>query len=379
MRILKYLGLGLLSLLALAFLALYLHDPLLATRAAGLVVGRSASDILDVVDGGTAATLPVAASGQETIPKAALDAAIAYGAATKSHALLVWQGGALQLEHYYPGYSASTITPTQSMHKSVLALMLGLAVRDGFIQSLDDPASKYLEEWRSGGREQITIRQMMQQSSGIDFGSFVDVLELTMGGNIAPLALERPVAEAPLLRFNYNNVNPAVLGILIQRATGKPYAQYLSEVLWQPMGTDDAAVNIDSEETRIPRTFCCLDATARSWLQVGLLHLNGGRVGNRQVVPEAYMKEVITPAPTTPNYGLFTWLGGTWEKDRRYNQRSSATALQSEPYRARDVIYFDGFGAQRVYIIPSSDMVIVRTGDINLDWDDAKLPNLLSK
>ena len=81
--------------------------------------------------------------------------------------------------------------------------------------------------------------------------------------------------------------------------------------------------------------------------------------------------------PNNPNYGFLTWLGTEHVDLRVYNSRASLRGYHSEPFAADDVAYFDGFGGQRVYIIPSADMVIVRTGALATDWDDARLPNLL--
>ena len=281
MRIIKRLLAGLAIFIVVGLAAMYVADPVITTRLVGLPFGGGTGPE-EPVRGGQPAELPVAAPGKGTISQAALDAAIAYGAETKSHALIVYHDGAIQLEHYYPGYDATTRTSTQSMHKSVLALLVGIAIRDGFITSVDDPAARYLPEWSHDDRAKITLRQMLQQSSGIDFptvgfnpvGGF---FALTLGGDIGAIALGAPVAEPPGQRFDYNSINPEALGLIVQRATGKRYSQYLSEALWQRIGATDATVVLDSEQKGVARFFCCLNATARSWLQVGLLHVNGGQ------------------------------------------------------------------------------------------------------
>ena len=376
MRFVKRLFQGLLALIALALAGAFIAQPTLTTRLIGLAFGGDQGP-RQAVAGGTVPVLVVADESQRTIPADALAKVVAWGTTMESHALLVWQGGALQLEHYYPGHDANSITSTQSMHKSVLALLVGIAIDQGLIKSVDDTAATYIEEWASDERSRITIRQMLQQASGIDFPGFTGLLQMTLGGDVAPFTFSRGIVEPGGQRFEYNNINPQVLGILIQRVSGKPYSQYLTENLWQQVSEAEGKVLIDSEQHRIPVTFCCLDAPARSWLRLGLLHLDGGRVGDRQVVPAQWMKAVITPSPTNPNYGYFTWLGTKCEKNRRYNSRSSATAFHSEPFAAPDLIYFDGFGGQRVYIVPSKQLVIVHTGPMRQDWDDAILPNMI--
>jgi CubicO group peptidase (beta-lactamase class C family) len=124
------------------------------------------------------------------------------------------------------------------------------------------------------------------------------------------------------------------------------------------------------------RTFCCLYTTARSWLRVGRLIMDGGRVDGEQLVPESWIRAMTTPAPTNPNYGLQIWLGSPPGKERRYNDRT-VKALHSESFARDDMIYIDGFGGQRVYIVPSEQLIIVRTGEALLDFDDAIIPNAI--
>jgi CubicO group peptidase (beta-lactamase class C family) len=376
LRLLKRLALGLLALIALALLGAYVAKPVMTSRLLGLPFGGSQGPT-DPVRGGPVPALVVAAEAERTIPAAVLDQAVEAAAKTEAFSLLVWQGGAVQLEKYWPGYDAKSFTSTQSMHKSVLAILVGIAIEQGLIKSVDDPAANYIEEWAGNERRHITIRQMLQQSSGIDFPGFPAVIDMTIGDRLEQITFEQGVLAPPDTQFDYTNINPQVLGILLERVSGSSYAEYLSKNLWQHLSDDDATVLLDTEATRTPRTFCCLDTTARAWLRLGLLHLDHGRVGERQLVPEQWMKDIVTPSAQNPNYGYLTWLGSTYEKNRRYNRKSAATAFHSEPFAAPDVIYFDGFGGQRVYIVPSKQVVIVTTGPLRQDWDDALLPNLI--
>ncbi len=375
-RLLKRLGLGLLALIVLAVLGSFIAKPVMTTRLVGLPFGGSQGPT-ELVRGGPVPAIVVATAAERTIPAAVLDAASKAAAGTKAYSLLVWQGGALQLEQYYGDRNAQSIAPTQSMHKSVLAMLVGIAIEQGLIKSVDDPAADYIQEWAGDERRHITIRQMLQQASGIDFPAFPAVIDMTIGDGLEQITFEQGVLAPPGTQFDYTNINPEVLGILLARVSGLSYAEYLSENLWRHVSDDDATVLLDTETTRTPRTFCCLDTTARAWLRIGLLHLTHGRVGDQQVVPEQWMKDIITPSAQNPNYGYLTWLGTTYQKERRYNRKSSAAAFHSEPFAAPDVIYFDGFGGQRVYIVPSRQLVIVTTGPLRQDWDDALLPNLI--
>lgn len=368
---------GLVLLVAGGFLV---AKPTETLRFFGLFAGQRPG-YMQRVPGTPEQPLPKASIGGRALTAESLQAALDYGAETRSDALIVWRGGRIQLEHYYEGASETTLTSTQSMHKSVLALLVGVAIAEGHIGSADDPVSLYLPEWSGDGRAAITIRQALWQSSGIDFPTFAfgglgPMMGLLIGQNMHPITFEQQAVEPPATSFEYNSINPLVLGLVIENSTGRPYAEYLSEALWKPLGAGDAWVQMDSEGG-MARSYCCLDAPARGWLRLGLLHLENGIANDRRIVPEEWMDAVRTPAPTNPNYGFLTWLGNEHVQQRTYNSRTSTGVYHSEPFAADDVTYFDGFGGQRVYIIPSADMVIVRTGAIATDWDDARLPNLL--
>jgi CubicO group peptidase (beta-lactamase class C family) len=375
-KLLKRLTLGLLGLLAALVATLFIMDPVLTTRLLTMDQGPE-----ERVAGGPLVTLPTATDEQRTITPAALTAAIDYTATNNTHALLVYRNGRIELEHYFPGHDSNSITPTQSMHKSVLAMLVGIAIEQGHIPSVDTPAATWLDEWADDDRAKITIRQMLQQTSGIDFATFSPNItggffQMMMGDNIVPVVLNNSVLFPPDTEFDYNSVNPEALGILLQRATGKRYADYLSEALWQHLGAPDATVVLDTDDG-MARTFCCLQATARSWLHTGILHLQAGEFNGKQVVPAEWIKAIQTPGSIQPNYGYLTWLGTEWQEQRYYNRKTSTNVNHSEAFAAEDVIFFDGMGGQRVYIIPSANMVIVRTGAITMDWDDATLANIL--
>ena len=371
---------GVVGLVLLIVLGFLVAKPTETVRLFGQFAGERPGH-MQRVPGTPEQPLPKAAIGERALTFESLQAAMDYGAETASDALIVWRGGQIQLEHYYEGADENTLTSTQSMHKSVVALLVGVAIAEGHIDSADDPVSLYLPEWAGDQRAAITIRQALWQSSGIDFptfafGSLGPMMGLLIGQDMRPITLAQQAVEPPAASFEYNSINPLVLGMVIENATGKPYAEYFAEALWKPLAAGEAWVQMDSEGG-MARSYCCLDVTARGWLRLGLLHLNRGVANGRRVVPEEWIDEIRTPAPTNPNYGFLTWLGNEYVEQRRYNSKASLRTYHSEPFAADDVAYFDGFGGQRVYVIPSADMVIVRTGSLATDWDDARLPNLL--
>jgi CubicO group peptidase (beta-lactamase class C family) len=325
---------------------------------------------IEVADG-AAGTRPlsIAPADKATIAKAALAKAQAYSDSLGGHALLVWQGGELRYEHYGPGVSADTRFETFSMHKSVLGLVYGAALRDGIIHSLDDRVGDYLQEWAHDPRGNITLRQLLTMQSGLSLGG----IDAT-----ASVAISRTQDVPPGSRFEYSNVNPELAGIALDRAlkaAGRgDYAAYLSNVLLKPLGAGDAHLWLDHEGGE-PRFFAFLQMRARDWLRVGILIDRKGYFGGRQVLPAAWIKALTTPSTLNPNYGLLTWIGSPWSRYRAYGPRSPVKVSHAEPYLAADLVYFDGFGGERVYIAPSLDLVIVRIGEPSFSFDDSVIPN----
>lgn len=396
MRVLKFIGkavLAIVALLVVVGLGYYVSDPVYYGRVVRLPFVDVVRDVdfykpLEVVKGNPAPPLERAGPDQKTISAEAWATALEYAKKMDSYAFVVWQGGAVQYEYYKDGFKPEDRTDPASMHKSVIALVVGQAVRDGYIKSIDDPVATYIPEWSGDARKAITIRHLLTMTSGLERQPFSlspngHFLRLNVGTEIRDLTLSIRAAEEPGKVFAYYNFNPQTLAIVLERATGKRYAQYLSESLWSKLGTRDAYVFLD-HDGGLARTYCCLQASAEDWVRVGLLHLNKGKVGDLQVVPEDWMSQVTTPSPANPNYGFQTWLGTTYEPMRGYGKGVPTAVPHSAPFAAPDVIYFDGAGGQRVYVVPSKDLVIVRTGKGGVDfktgaflWDDAILPNAL--
>jgi CubicO group peptidase (beta-lactamase class C family) len=397
-RVLKWIVIGIGALVALPFIAfavLYITDPKFYGRIATVFTIDPVKDVawyepLERVPGVEGAPLLRADESARTISQEAWQQARAYAEETGSVALLVWHRGALQYEHYGEGFDRTSRTDPASMHKSVMALLVGAAIADGTLPSVDEPAATYLTEWAADDRSRVTIKHLLQMTSGMyrdpfSPSPFGTTMKLNLGTEISNLTLSQPARRAPGEEFDYNNFNPQALSILLERATGQRYSKILSDKLWSKLGTGDAYVWLD-HEGGLPRAYCCLHATAEDWLRVGLLHLNHGTVDGEQVIPKAWMQDVVTGSDVGPNYGYQTWLGSPYRAQRDYGPYIGPYVRHDEPYDAEDAIYFDGAGGQRVYIIPSYDMVIVRTGTGGIDfaagsflWEDSRLPNILMR
>lgn len=316
--------------------------------------------------------------------KAALAKAQEYSEAQKGIGLMVLKDGKVLLEQYIDDASAETVTDSYSMHKSLFALVYGIAMSEGVIGSLDETTGDHIREWRGDPRGRITLRQLLQMESGLRLYSFQDPgtksMELLLASDINAVALDHPLADAPGAEFRYNNVNSQIAGIALQRALKKAghagYTEYLEEKLWCPAGNGKAQLWFDRKGGS-PRYYSGVFTTVRNWARIGELIRNEGRAGNRQIVPQNWITEMAKPSATNPNYGLHVWLGSPHVAKRRYSQQNPLSVSHSAPYRTDDVLFFDGFGGQRVYVVPSAGVTIVRTGQINMAYDDSVIVNLI--
>ncbi len=319
-------------------------------------------------------SLPRATPSADFLP--ALSAAKAYSDEQQGYGLIVLKDGAVVHESYGEGLDENLLTASASMHKSVMALSVGIAIEKGMIGSVDDPLSAYLPEWADDPRGAITVKNALQMASGL---SLSNLMELLFADNSFAAAAQTELADEPGTVFNYTNavsqlVNEAVHRQAIAAGYGG-YPDFLMKELWCPLGGGEAVMWVDPSGRA--RGYAGFHASIRDYAKVGELIRHKGRVGDRQVVPEAWITQMTTPSEVNPQYGYQIWLGGAWTAQRGYSANNPIKVPHSAPFIAKDLVYFDGFGGQRVYVAPSHGVTVVRVGETNLAFDDAIIPNLL--
>jgi CubicO group peptidase (beta-lactamase class C family) len=336
--------------------------------------------IQDVPGAPGAHPLRIAGSGHGALTMAQMAPAQTYSDQHGGRALLVWKNGALVYETYGGGDSKSTRFETFSMHKSILGLAYGAAIADGVIGSLDDPAGKYLSAWQNDPRGKITIRELLTMESGLRFYSFNDPvnMELATGNEVTKAVLAAPQDKPPGTEFQYNNVSAQIAGTILDRALKKAgrgdYASFVSSVLLKPLGAGDAHLWLEHPGGE-PRYFGEFQMGARDWLRVGIMIDQHGRFAGKQVLPADWIGQVFSPSKLNPNYGLLTWIGSPWQRYFSYGPAIPVRMSHEKPYLAKDLVFFDGFGGERVYVMPSLDLVVVRIGNPVMDFDDSVIPN----
>ena len=331
--------------------------------------------------------------GVRALPNQTGDAAISPAATARMQAfsdkhkglgLIIMKDGRVIYERYAAGVTGTLPTQTFSMNKTVTGLMTGILLSEGIVPAIDAPLGATLPEWAGDRRQAITLRHLLTMSSGLHNPAMAKgdwaAMKLLLSDEVEETALSIAADKAPGTEFRYKNGDPQIVGAILRRAIakahdGESYASYLSRTLWCGVGNGPATLWSESA-TGAPRFYAGLQAGLEDWARLGQLILDQGRVGDRQIVPADWIAQMTAASASNPNYGFLIWRGNPDGTARAYSPEAGMTATHSAPYQAGDVVFFDGFGGQRVYIIPSAKLVIARTGETDMTFDDAPLVNL---
>lgn len=276
---------------------------------------------------------------------------------TETTAFIVLHGDELLYEGYFNGSSHDSLQTSFSVAKSFTATLVGIAIEEGFVDSLDDPVISYIPELaeRDNRFGDITLRHLITMSSGLSFqdGSspWADPANTYHGIDLRTAAIENPVIDGPPgTVFDYNDWNVILLGIVLERSTGLAVAEYAETRLWQPMGAEaNGSWSIDSEGHGFEKMFVGVNGRAIDFAKLGWLYLHGGRNGTLQVVPSRFIAEATAEDTSTdpaPYYQYLWWI----DQDR-------------------DSYFANGDHGQFIYVDPNAELVIVRhgrgVGDLN--------------
>jgi CubicO group peptidase (beta-lactamase class C family) len=270
---------------------------------------------------------------------------------TGTTAFIVIRDDAVVYERYFNGDTRSSIQTSFSVAKSYLSALVGIAIDEGLLD-LDDPITDHIPELLDRDRRfsRITVEHLISMASGLRYEEtwlpWGDDSETYYSADMRALALEDTEIVEPPGRWHYNNYNPLLLGMILERATGMPVAEYLERKLWQPLGAEfGASWSVDSEDTRFEKMESGLNARAIDFARLGMLYLNGGTWEGRELVPSEWV-DVSTSPQADPYYGYWWWVepGGA--------------------FLAR------GNHGQSVFVDPSRGVVMARFGttDGDADW-----------
>lgn len=266
---------------------------------------------------------------------------------TNTTSFLIVKDDKIIAERYFGDHTINTKSNSFSAAKSVVALLIGIAVDEGKIKSIDDPVQKYLP-YHMKNADKVTIRDVMGMSSGLDWSEsginpFSDNAEAYYTSHLRYMMKTKGfTAAAPGKKFNYKSGNTEVLGIILEEATGMSPTEYLEKKIWSKIGTkNNLEWSLDTKDG-MEKTFCCIYATTRDYARLGQLVLNHGQWKGKKIIDSTTLATLVHPFnPNYPFYGLQFWI---------YN----------DP--VHPAVYFRGIKGQYIVVIPSLNVVIVRTG-----------------
>jgi CubicO group peptidase (beta-lactamase class C family) len=323
---------------------------------------------------------PLPPAPQGALPEASHVALRAFQERHKGLGLIVLKDGSIIAEHYAEGFSAGSRFQSFSMAKSLMALAIGAAIGDRILPDEREPLRRFVA--RPGALGDVPLAEFLTMSSGMEqFRPDLDPRnrQLFFGPDISGVALSAQLVEAVGSRFSYNNASSQVAGEALQqgllRAGRGDYAQYLSSRIWCAVGAAPASLWV--EAPGLPRYYVGVSATVRDWARIGQLILDRGRARGKRIIPQAYLDRMLAPSPANSIYGYQVWRGSPHVDRRGYGGGLDLVVARAEPFRADDVIFFDGFGGQRVYVVPSVGLVIARAGEVDFDFDDSGLVNIV--
>lgn len=230
-------------------------------------------------------------------------------------AYLIIKNDSIWFENYYDGYGRNSKTNSFSMAKSIISAMLGKAIMQGKIESLDQKVGDFFPEYNEGLAAKLTVGDLSSMASGLKWDEaysspFSITTRAYFDEDLEGVILDLLIVEEPGKSYKYLSGNTELLGMVIEKATGKTMAQYLSDNFWKPMGAEHEALwQIDSEVGGLEKAYCCVASNARDFARFGKLYKDYGNWNGKQLLDSSFVVKSVTPRfPESPEYGYGWWL-----------------------------------------------------------------------
>ncbi len=270
----------------------------------------------------------------------------------ETKAFLVIKNDSIVFEKYFDGYSESSKSNSFSMAKSITVTLLGKAIMDGKIKSLDQPVGDFFDEYKTGLGAELTVGNLASMSSGMKWNEkYYSIINITsesyFSDDVRSLILNQKIIEKPGQKFRYSSGDTQLLGMIIEKATNTNLSDYLRNNFTNPMGFENEALwQLDSEESGMEKAYCCFASNAKDFARFGKLYKNNGKWNNKILLDSTFINKATNPVfNASPYYGYGWWL---------YN------------YNGKKVYTMNGHRGQFVIVFPEEDIIIVRLGDINI-------------
>jgi len=270
-------------------------------------------------------------------------------------AYLVIQDEEVIYERYWEGFDENSLSNSFSAAKSIVSLLVGIAIDEGKIKNVDDKVGNYLPAFNEGRNKELTIRDLLTMSSGLNWDEaysspFSMTTKAYYGSDLRGLINGLEVVETPGKEFDYLSGNTEVLAMVVQAATGQTISDYTSGKIWKHIGAvNDALWCLDSEDG-MEKAYCCFNSNARDFARFGQLILNHGKWDGHQIVSESYVEEATTPA----SYLV--------DKEDRKSVGFYGYQWWIIHYKGYVIPYMRGILGQYIFAIPGKNAVVVRLG-----------------
>ncbi len=295
-----------------------------------------------------------------------------YVARARTTGLIALKDGKVVLERYWHGADATSRFASWSMAKSFVSTLVGFAIGDGLIKNVEDPVTDYLPELRGSGYDGVPIKAILQMSSGVAFNEDYDdsasdalimwnaVLQYNKR-SLSDFAVKSRRALEPYTKFNYKGLDTVVLGMLVERVTGKNLATDLAEKVWGPLGMEGDATWLleDRSDRALEAPFCCLNARLRDYARFGQFMLQGGAWNGKPLLPASWVAEATQPDRSQVAFGAL------------YPGSSLGYQYQWWVLQGPDRAFTaEGINGQFIYVNPAKQLVIVMTSVWPRFWDN---------
>ncbi|MGB1312327.1 MAG: serine hydrolase domain-containing protein [Bizionia paragorgiae] len=263
-------------------------------------------------------------------------------------AYVIIKNDSIWFENYYDGYNKDSKTNSFSMAKSYVSGLMGKAIMEGYIKSLDQPVCDFIPEFCEGKAAKMTVGDLSRMSSGTNWDeAYYSPLSITtrayFDDDLEKVILGLKMDKEPGTAFKYASGDTQMLAMVIEKATGKKLYDYLTESFWKPLGSENETLwQVDSDDHDLVKAYCCIASNAKDFARFGKLYKDHGKWNGKQVLDSTFVAKSIQPAfPSSPEYGYGWWL-------KNHNEK--------------DFFMMRGHLGQYVIVQPEDNVIIVRLG-----------------
>jgi CubicO group peptidase (beta-lactamase class C family) len=279
----------------------------------------------------------------------------------QSTSILVIHKDKILYEKYWQDHDEDKVSNSFSVAKSITSMLIGIAIDEGKIKSVDQPVSDFIPEYKNDDRKKLKIKHLLTMSAALDWtesggNPLSDNAEAYYGWDLKGMIDDVKMAGEPGKTFIYQSGATLILGYIIEVATGKKLANYAYEKIWEPIGAEHRAYWSLDQENGLEKAYCCFYSTTRDFARIGRIMMDGGvwksinfgESHDVRILSEKYVAESITPAILKNEDG---------ENNDCYGYKWWLTEFDG-----KKVFYARGILGQYILCIPEMELIIVRTG-----------------